>query len=150
LNILPLHLCSYRRLHWEGARGIMRAMKAWMRRIFRHGWRLTVAACGWAVACPGGFLEQAYRITKWETDDGLPENSATAMVQAPDGYLWFGTFNGLVRFDGVQFDVFNPSNTPELPGRALSTFICTSPDGCGSAPAAAWPASKEAGGNNTG
>ncbi|HTL58542.1 MAG TPA: two-component regulator propeller domain-containing protein [Candidatus Limnocylindrales bacterium] len=54
-------------------------------------------------------------ITSWETDNGLPENSATAMVQAPDGYLWFGTFKGLVRFDGVSFTVFNHANTPQLP-----------------------------------
>ena len=44
-----------------------------------------------------------YLITTWQTEQGLPENSATAMVQTPDGYLWFGTFGGLVRFDGVQF-----------------------------------------------
>ncbi|MCI0537538.1 MAG: ATP-binding protein [Verrucomicrobiales bacterium] len=55
----------------------------------------------------------------WETDDGLPENSATAMVQTPDGYLWFGTFNGLVRFDGVRFAVFDPGNTPELPSPGI-------------------------------
>jgi signal transduction histidine kinase/ligand-binding sensor domain-containing protein/CheY-like chemotaxis protein/HPt (histidine-containing phosphotransfer) domain-containing protein len=57
-----------------------------------------------------------YLIDNWETDQGLPQNSATAIVQTPDGYLWFGTFNGLVRFDGVQFTVFDCSNTPELPG----------------------------------
>lgn len=55
----------------------------------------------------------------WETADGLPENSATAMAQAPDGYLWFGTFNGLVRFNGVGFTVFNPANTPELPSAGI-------------------------------
>jgi ligand-binding sensor domain-containing protein len=38
----------------------------------------------------------------WETEDGLPENSATAMVQTAEGYLWFGTFRGLVRFDGGE------------------------------------------------
>jgi len=52
-------------------------------------------------------------VTKvWEVNQGLPENSATAIVQTPDGYLWFGTFNGLVRFDGVNFTIFNRSNTP--------------------------------------
>ncbi|HEY7118450.1 MAG TPA: PAS domain S-box protein, partial [Tepidisphaeraceae bacterium] len=45
--------------------------------------------------------DPVYLIDAWETDDGMPENSATAMVQIPDGYLWFGTFNGLVRFDGA-------------------------------------------------
>ena len=59
--------------------------------------------------------DPAYLIDTWESEDGLPENSATSMVQTRDGYLWFGTFNGLVRFDGVKFTVFNPSNTPQLP-----------------------------------
>jgi signal transduction histidine kinase/ligand-binding sensor domain-containing protein len=60
-----------------------------------------------------------YMIETWESDDGLPENSATAMAQDADGYLWFGTFGGLVRFDGVKFGVFDPSNTPELPSAGI-------------------------------
>jgi len=56
-----------------------------------------------------------YLIDTWETEDGLPENSATAMVQTSDGYLWFGMWNGLTRFDGVKFTVFNPVNTPQVP-----------------------------------
>jgi PAS domain S-box-containing protein len=63
--------------------------------------------------------DPTYLIDYWETEDGLPENSATAMVQTPDGYLWFGTFNGLVRFDGVKFTVLNPQNTPELPSSSI-------------------------------
>ncbi|HTG45328.1 MAG TPA: two-component regulator propeller domain-containing protein, partial [Verrucomicrobiae bacterium] len=63
--------------------------------------------------------ENRFLIDVWETDDGLPENSATAMVQTPDGYLWFGTFNGLVRFDGAQFTVLDPSNTPGFPSPAV-------------------------------
>ncbi|MHC1767702.1 MAG: two-component regulator propeller domain-containing protein [Verrucomicrobiia bacterium] len=64
-------------------------------------------------------LDPDYLIDTWETEDGLPENSATAMVQTADGYLWFGTFNGLVRFDGVKFTVFNPANTPGLPSATI-------------------------------
>jgi ligand-binding sensor domain-containing protein len=60
-----------------------------------------------------------YLIDTWETEDGLPENSATAMAQTPDGYLWFGTFNGLVRFNGVTFTVFDPANTPQLPSASI-------------------------------
>ena len=60
-----------------------------------------------------------YLIDTWETEDGLPEDSATAMVQTRDGYLWFGTFNGLVRFDGVKFTVFNRDNTPQLPSAGI-------------------------------
>jgi len=59
--------------------------------------------------------DPTYLIDTWETDDGLPENSATAMVQTADGYLWFGTFKGLVRFDGIKFTVFDSENTPQMP-----------------------------------
>ncbi|MFT4549695.1 MAG: signal transduction histidine kinase/ligand-binding sensor domain-containing protein [Verrucomicrobiales bacterium] len=60
-----------------------------------------------------------FLIDRWETEDGLPENSATAMVQTPDGYLWIGTYDGLARFDGDTFKVFNRSNTPELPSAGI-------------------------------
>src|SRR5262249_6699719 len=43
----------------------------------------------------------------------------TAMVQTPDGYIWFGTFDGLVRFDGVRFTVFDKQNTPELASSSI-------------------------------
>ncbi len=69
--------------------------------------------------CAADFADQEYVIDVWETEQGLPENSATAMVQTPDGYLWFGTFNGLVRFDGVKFTVFDPSNTPQIPSGGI-------------------------------
>jgi len=60
-----------------------------------------------------------YLIDSWETEDGLPENSATAMAQDEDGYLWIGTFAGLVRFDGQTFTRFDTSNTPELPSDGI-------------------------------
>ena len=64
-------------------------------------------------------LREEFLVSKWETEDGLPENSATDMVQTPEGFLWFGTFNGLVRTDGQQFDIFQPATTPGLPGAAI-------------------------------
>lgn len=50
----------------------------------------------------------------WQTEDGLPQNHGTAIVQARDGYLWFGTYNGLARFDGARFVVFAAANTPGM------------------------------------
>ncbi|HEY3762538.1 MAG TPA: two-component regulator propeller domain-containing protein [Verrucomicrobiae bacterium] len=50
----------------------------------------------------------------WTSENGLPDNSVTAIAQTPDGYLWIGTFNGLARFDGVRFVTFDPANTPAL------------------------------------
>ncbi len=60
-----------------------------------------------------------YLIDTWDTDQGLPQSSGNAIVQTPDGYLWFGTFNGLVRFDGLRFTVFDRANTPALPSSEI-------------------------------
>ncbi len=50
----------------------------------------------------------------WGIEDGLPQSSIISIAQAYDGYLWLGTLNGLVRFDGLKFTVFDESNTPGL------------------------------------
>lgn len=60
------------------------------------------------------FLNDEYLVENWRTEDGLPQNSITSIVQTPDGYIWLSTFNGIVRFDGVKFRVFDAVNTPEL------------------------------------
>lgn len=43
----------------------------------------------------------------WTAADGLPGNTVTDMIQSSTGYVYLGTYDGLVRFDGVQFDTFN-------------------------------------------
>jgi len=48
----------------------------------------------------------------WLQNDGLPNNSINAMAQTRDGYLWLGTQEGLVRFDGARFVVFDRKTTP--------------------------------------
>ena len=39
----------------------------------------------------------------WNRQNGLPFNRISAITQTSDGYLWMGTQNGLVRFDGIDF-----------------------------------------------
>jgi ligand-binding sensor domain-containing protein/serine phosphatase RsbU (regulator of sigma subunit) len=50
----------------------------------------------------------------WQKDKGLPQNNVFAITQTSEGFLWLATYEGLARFDGVQFNVFSPSNVPEL------------------------------------
>ena len=44
-----------------------------------------------------------YNVQTWSRQNGLPFNRISSIVQTPDGYLWMGTQNGLVRFDGIDF-----------------------------------------------
>jgi ligand-binding sensor domain-containing protein len=55
-----------------------------------------------------------YQTTTWRVEDGLPQSTVTCIAQSSDGYLWLGTQNGLVRFDGVKFRVFDENNTPAI------------------------------------
>ena len=48
-----------------------------------------------------------YFTRTWQVEQGLPQNKVTAVLQTRDGYLWVGTYNGLARFDGVRFTVFD-------------------------------------------
>jgi signal transduction histidine kinase/ligand-binding sensor domain-containing protein len=52
-----------------------------------------------------------YRFDVLNTDTGLPQNSVLAILQTHDGYLWFTTLDGLVRYDGVRYTVFNKANS---------------------------------------
>lgn len=54
-----------------------------------------------------------YRYRMWNSRDGLPQNSINSIVQSQSGHIWFTTFEGLVRFDGKRFKVFNSKHYPE-------------------------------------
>ena len=77
---------------------------------------------------PIRFLESEAPIARmthriWKTDEGLPQNSATALCQTRDGYLWIGTEEGLVRFDGVRFATFNKTNTPAFSNNWVNELL---------------------------
>lgn len=61
-------------------------------------------------------------IQSWTVDDGLPVNTLNTMVQDDIGYLWFSTYDGLVRFDGLEFEIFNHVNTPAFPHNRITNL----------------------------
>jgi signal transduction histidine kinase/ligand-binding sensor domain-containing protein len=48
-----------------------------------------------------------YSRTQWTQELGLPQDTIRAIAQTPDGYLWLGTDEGLARFDGYDFVVYD-------------------------------------------
>ncbi|MEM6455544.1 MAG: two-component regulator propeller domain-containing protein [Acidobacteriota bacterium] len=67
--------------------------------------------------------------TMWTQQDGLPQDAVNAIAQTPDGYLWLGTAAGLVRFDGVQFEVFDRRNTDAIDHPYIRALHTASDDG---------------------
>lgn len=68
-------------------------------------------------------IRSEYLKRSWDVTDGLPQNSVAAILQTRDAYLWLGTFNGLVRFDGVKFTAFTIGNTPELRSDSINRLF---------------------------
>ncbi len=63
-----------------------------------------------------GISTQDYLIRSWTTGQGLPVNAINYIKDSEEGYLWLTTYDGIVRFDGVNFTIYNSRNTPVLPG----------------------------------
>ncbi len=63
---------------------------------------------------PPKLISDDYLFQNWTTRDGLPVNSISSIKQGSDGYLWLGTANGLVRFDGETFSTYSTSEYPGL------------------------------------
>jgi len=74
---------------------------------------------GLAAARPVAALEAGKRLSQyvldvWQEEKGLPQDTVQAVLRGRDGYLWLGTQEGLVRFDGARFTVFDGKTTPLL------------------------------------
>ena len=67
----------------------------------------------------------SYGRQAWGMENGLPQNTAQALVQTRDGFIWVGTEVGLVRFDGSSFTVFDRNSTPALPGNDVRCLLET-------------------------
>lgn len=92
------------------------------RRRKRHVWRLNWLFVVPAVFC---FANSTYALNpakaiaeyvhdRWEAEQGFPGGTVNAIAQTPDGYLWLGTNRGLVRFDGVNFDLIEHSDSSRV------------------------------------
>lgn len=109
---------------------------SWRRHIQGIGWLAILSVLtghvGAVGAGPDGSELTAsmprYIARGWQSDEGLPHNVVQALAQTPDGYLWVGTREGLARFDGVRFTVFDTDNTPQFAHPSISA-LCVDHEG---------------------
>ncbi|HXF10878.1 MAG TPA: two-component regulator propeller domain-containing protein, partial [Desulfuromonadaceae bacterium] len=65
----------------------------------------------------------------WRSEDGLPNDSVTALAQTPDGYLWTATPTHLARFDGNEFEESSQASFAPGNNQRITTAVCGR-DGC--------------------
>ncbi len=81
--------------------------------------RANIAVFSVFLALLAGAAHAQQYFKKWTTENGLPQINIINIAQTPEGYLWVATVDGLARFDGVRFKIFNKSNTPEMPNNRI-------------------------------
>jgi len=69
--------------------------------------------------------ELAHRV--WDSKAGVPAD-ISALAQTTDGYVWVGSYRGLYRFDGIQFQEFTPVSGARLPSHLIRSLFAA-PDG---------------------
>jgi len=55
-----------------------------------------------------------FSFSHFTSDNGLSQNSITAMMKDRKGYIWFGTRDGLNKFDGYNFTTYNSKPDKKL------------------------------------
>jgi len=64
-----------------------------------------------------------YIFDSWTSQYGLPQISVKKIIQTGDRFVWLGTPEGLLRFDGVRFVLFNEKNTPGLKNSYVNDIL---------------------------
>jgi signal transduction histidine kinase/ligand-binding sensor domain-containing protein len=102
----------------------------WGRRLCRAVTAALVGAlmpvCGWTLD-PERSLAQLHHTT-WTAREGAP-TYVQMIAQTDDGFLWFATRNGLLRFDGVQFERYLPSSGDAWPSGSVRSLLAMPANG---------------------
>ncbi len=65
-----------------------------------------------------------YRFQYLQIEDGLPQNTINAIAKDNYGFMWFGTNNGICRYDGFSFESFKSEKNDlnSLPDNMISAI----------------------------
>ncbi len=63
-----------------------------------------------------------FLIDTWDSDKGLPYSTLRQVFQTKDKYIWVGGYEGLLRFDGNNFDYYSSNTIPELKTNSVTRF----------------------------
>ncbi len=68
---------------------------------------------------------QNYKFRHLGEDEGLHQSNVTSIIQDSIGFLWFGTEDGLYKYDGYNLKVFlsNPSDNYSLTDNFITTLL---------------------------
>ena len=84
---------------------------------------LACTSFGLTGAAPNSSVFPDLHISAWQAEDGLSSNKIMDILQTRDGFIWIATFDGLVRFDGEKFAIFDENNSDGLIDHSLTCLL---------------------------
>lgn len=84
----------------------------------------------WLQVVPARALDPARHVTQythtaWRMQDGAFNSTPQTILQTPDGYIWIGTADGILQFDGDHFTRWTPGQGGRLPNSEVIRLIAT-------------------------
>ena len=72
-----------------------------------------------------GWAQNNMQVAHYSTKEGLPHDIVYSSLKSKDGFLWFGTWFGLSRFDGSRFENYSDAYTPssDQPPRKIEWLV---------------------------
>ncbi len=67
----------------------------------------------------GAHFKASYVHSVLNTDNRFPIDSANVVIQTTDGYMWFGGYDGLLRYDGTDFRIWNTITDDDFPSSSI-------------------------------
>jgi len=78
-----------------------------------------VAASSPSAPAQGDAASSDYRVVRWTTAEGLPQNTVSDIAILPGGEMWLATFGGLARFDGQAFQTLDIAADAQMPANRV-------------------------------
>ena len=77
---------------------------------------------------PTAFPQQSIDFERISLEQGLSQSSVYAIVQDHQGFMWFGTQDGLNKYDGYSFTVYrrNPDDSTSISGNTVARLLVDS------------------------
>jgi ligand-binding sensor domain-containing protein len=108
---------------YNACRGLMRGFRLTNTSCFLLLYLHSLFAPGTVLAVESGKKITQYAHTAWRMQDGYFNGAPHAITQTADGYIWIGTQNELLRFDGVRLSRWTPPAGSQLPPSRIWTLL---------------------------
>ncbi|MGD9928471.1 MAG: two-component regulator propeller domain-containing protein [Mangrovibacterium sp.] len=77
----------------------------------------------------GAAFQPQYKFQYLTANEGLPQNTVDCILKDKRGFMWFGTWNGLCRYDGYSFKTYKRDTHPDGLHDNFIHALCEDPDG---------------------